>query len=280
MGLVSVLWVLAAYSLAFSPGNKFIGGLDWLGFAGVGQEPNPDLSATIPHIAYAVFQLFFAAITPALITGAFAERMKFSAFALFTTLWLFLVYAPLAHWVWAPGGWLRELRRARLRRRHRRAHELGLRRPGRRHRHRQAARVPQGGDGPAQPDPDHPRRRHPVVRLVRLQRRQRPGRQRPRRPGVHRHQHRHRRGRARLVPHRLPAPAQDHHPWRGLGRGRRPGRHHPGRRLRRPHGLDRHRPGRRHRLRLGGRPEVQGRLRRRARRRRASTPSAACSAPC
>src|SRR5215207_6717398 len=109
LGLVSVLWVVAAYSLAFSPGNAFIGGLDWLGFAGVGQEPNPDLSATVPAIGYAVFQLFFAAITPALITGAFAERMKFSAFALFTTLWLFLVYAPLAHWVWAPGGWLREL---------------------------------------------------------------------------------------------------------------------------------------------------------------------------
>ncbi len=109
IGLVSVLWVLAAYSLAFGPDKGgLIGGLDYLGFAGVGQEPNPDLSPTIPHIAYAVFQLFFAAITPALITGAFAERMKFSAFALFTTLWLFLVYAPLAHWVWAPGGWLRE----------------------------------------------------------------------------------------------------------------------------------------------------------------------------
>ncbi|HEV2892523.1 MAG TPA: ammonia channel protein, partial [Actinomycetota bacterium] len=108
MGLVSVLWVLAAYSLAFAPGGPLIGGLDFLGFANVGQEPNPDLSPTIPHIAYAVFQLFFAAITPALITGAFAERIKFSAFALFTTLWLFLVYAPLAHWVWAPGGWLRD----------------------------------------------------------------------------------------------------------------------------------------------------------------------------
>ena len=94
MGLVSVLWVLAAYSLAFAPGGKFIGGLDFLGFTNVGQAPNPELSATIPHIAYAVFQLFFAAITPALITGAFAERMKFTAFALFTTLWLFLVYAP------------------------------------------------------------------------------------------------------------------------------------------------------------------------------------------
>jgi Amt family ammonium transporter len=108
MGLVSVLWVLAAYSLAFSPGNKFIGGLDWLGFAGVGQEPNPDLSATIPHIAYAVFQLFFAA-TPALITGAFVERMK--------VLGLRPVHHPVAvprgrapgPLGVAPDGWLRDL---------------------------------------------------------------------------------------------------------------------------------------------------------------------------
>jgi len=110
LGLVSVLWVLVAYSLAFGPDKgHLIGGLDHLGFAGVGQDPNPDLSPTIPHITYAVFQLFFAVITPALITGAFAERMKFSAFALFTTVWLLVVYAPLAHWVWAPGGWIREL---------------------------------------------------------------------------------------------------------------------------------------------------------------------------
>jgi ammonium transporter, Amt family len=109
IGLVSVLWVLVGYSLAFGPDKGgLIGGLDYVGFANVGQEPNPDLSPTIPHIAYAVFQMFFAVITPALITGAFAERMKFSAFALFTTLWLLIVYAPLAHWVWAPGGWLRE----------------------------------------------------------------------------------------------------------------------------------------------------------------------------
>jgi Amt family ammonium transporter len=110
IGLVSVLWVLAAYSLAFGPDKAhLIGGLDYAGFAGVGQAPNPDLAPTIPHIAYAMFQLFFAVITPALITGAFAERMRFSAFVLFTTLWLFVVYVPLAHWVWAPGGWLREL---------------------------------------------------------------------------------------------------------------------------------------------------------------------------
>lgn len=110
LGLVSVLWVLVGYSLAFGPDvGHLIGDLSYVGFNGVGQAPNPDLAPTIPHLAFAVFQMFFAAITPALITGAFAERMKFSAFAIFTTLWLLLVYAPLAHWVWAPGGWIREL---------------------------------------------------------------------------------------------------------------------------------------------------------------------------
>src|ERR1700757_335546 len=110
LGIVSVLWVLVAYSLAFGPDiNGLIGDLSYVGFHGVGQEPNAALAATVPHLAFAVFQLFFAAITPALITGAFAERMKFSAFALFTSLWLILVYAPLAHWVWAPGGWIRNL---------------------------------------------------------------------------------------------------------------------------------------------------------------------------
>lgn len=110
LGLVSVLWVIIGYTLAFGPDvHHFIGNLSYFGFKGVGQTPNADLAATIPHISFAVFQLFFAAITPALITGAFAERMKFSAFALFTSLWLLLVYAPLAHWVWAPGGWIREL---------------------------------------------------------------------------------------------------------------------------------------------------------------------------
>lgn len=110
LGLVSVLWVLIGYTLAFgSDVNHLIGNLEFLGFSGVGQEPNEALAPTIPHLAFAMFQLFFAAITPALITGAFAERMKFSAFALFTSLWLLLIYAPLAHWVWAPGGWIREL---------------------------------------------------------------------------------------------------------------------------------------------------------------------------
>ncbi len=110
LGIVSVLWVLIGYSLAFGPDvNHLIGDLSYIGFNGVGEEPNAALAATVPHLAFAAFQLFFAAITPALITGAFAERMKFSAYALFTSLWLLLVYAPLAHWVWAPGGWIRNL---------------------------------------------------------------------------------------------------------------------------------------------------------------------------
>jgi ammonium transporter, Amt family len=110
LGLVSVLWVLVGYSLAFGPDvHHIIGNLSYAGFRGVGETPNAALAPTIPHLAFAGFQLFFAAITPALITGAFAERMKFSAFAIFTSLWLLLVYAPLAHWVWAPGGWIHNL---------------------------------------------------------------------------------------------------------------------------------------------------------------------------
>ena len=110
LALVSVLWILIGFSLAFGTDiNGLIGGLNFAGFSGVGQEPNADFAATIPFLAFAVFQLFFAAITPALITGAFAERMKFWAFMLFSGLWLLLVYAPLAHWVWAPGGWIREI---------------------------------------------------------------------------------------------------------------------------------------------------------------------------
>jgi len=101
---------VVGYTLAFGPDKGgLIGGFDFLGFAGVGQEPNADLAATIPHVLFALFQMMFAIITPALITGAFAERMKFSGYVLFTTLWLVIVYAPVAHWVWAPGGWIREL---------------------------------------------------------------------------------------------------------------------------------------------------------------------------
>ncbi len=109
VALVSVIWVLWGYSLAFGPDHGgFIGGLDWLGLRHVGQAPGP-YSATIPAQAYMLFQLMFAIITPALITGAFAERAKFSTFLVFVVLWSTLVYCPVAHWVWANGGWLRNL---------------------------------------------------------------------------------------------------------------------------------------------------------------------------
>ncbi|MEK6577196.1 MAG: ammonium transporter [Nitrospirota bacterium] len=108
--LISIQWVLWGYSLAFGPDSGgIIGSLDWLGLRGVGLEPNPDYAATIPHQAFMIFQAMFAIITPALITGAFAERMKFSAFLVFSVLWATFVYDPLAHWVWGVGGWMRNL---------------------------------------------------------------------------------------------------------------------------------------------------------------------------
>ncbi|MDZ4338867.1 MAG: ammonium transporter [candidate division NC10 bacterium] len=108
--LISVQWVLWGYSLAFGPDKAgLIGGLDWIGLTGVGLEPYPDYSATIPHQAFMIYQLMFAIITPALITGAFAERMKFSTFLTFMLLWATFIYDPLAHWVWGVKGWLREL---------------------------------------------------------------------------------------------------------------------------------------------------------------------------
>jgi Amt family ammonium transporter len=110
MAVVSVQWVLYGYSLAFGPDlGGVVGSLRWIGLSGVGVEPNPDYAATIPHQAFMAFQLMFAIITPALITGTFAERMKFSAFLLFSLLWTSLIYDPLAHWVWGVGGWIRGL---------------------------------------------------------------------------------------------------------------------------------------------------------------------------
>ena len=105
--IISLQWVLFGYSLAFGPGNAFIGGLQWAGLHGVGLEPYPDYSATIPHQAFMIFQAMFAIITPALIIGAFAERMKFAAFVVFSLLWATLVYDPICHMVWAVGGLVR-----------------------------------------------------------------------------------------------------------------------------------------------------------------------------
>jgi Amt family ammonium transporter len=108
--VISVQWILWGYSLAFGPDKGgIIGGLEWVGLRGVGVEPFATYSKTIPHQAFMLFQMMFAVITPALITGAFAERKKFSTFLVFTLLWATFVYDPLAHWVWADGGWLRNL---------------------------------------------------------------------------------------------------------------------------------------------------------------------------
>jgi ammonium transporter, Amt family len=110
LGVVTIQWVLIGYSLAFGPDiGHVIGGLQWAGLNGVGLEPNPDYAATVPHQAFMVFQMMFAVITPALITGAFAERFKFSTYVVFILAWSTLVYAPLAHWVWGMGGWIHNL---------------------------------------------------------------------------------------------------------------------------------------------------------------------------
>jgi len=110
LALISVQWVLWGYSLAFGPDKGgIIGGLEWVGLSGVGATPNADYAATIPHTAFMLFQMMFAVITPALITGAFAERKKFSTFLVFILVWATVVYDPLAHWVWGVGGWLRNL---------------------------------------------------------------------------------------------------------------------------------------------------------------------------
>jgi ammonium transporter, Amt family len=106
MALVTVIWAIVGYSLAFGAGNSFIGGLHNTFLRGVGLQPDADYVATIPAQTFMVYQLMFAIITPALITGAFAERMKFSAMLLFMTLWSLIVYAPMAHMVWGKGGWL------------------------------------------------------------------------------------------------------------------------------------------------------------------------------
>lgn len=108
--LISLQWVLWGYSLAFSTDHgSLIGGLEWFGLRHVSFEPNTDYADTIPHLLYMTFQMMFAVITPALISGALAERMKFSAYLLFILLWATFVYDPIAHWVWGKGGWLRNM---------------------------------------------------------------------------------------------------------------------------------------------------------------------------
>jgi Amt family ammonium transporter len=108
--IISLQWVLFGYSLAFGPDiGGLIGSLKWAGLSGVGAAPNPDYAPTIPHSAFMIFQAMFAVITPALILGAFAERMRFGAFCLFSLLWATLIYDPVCHWVWGNGGFLKTM---------------------------------------------------------------------------------------------------------------------------------------------------------------------------
>ena len=180
LGLVTVEWVLWGYSNAFGPDLAgIIGSLDWFGLAGVGAAPFKDYAATIPHQSFMIFQMMFAIITPALITGTFAERMKFSTFVVFTLLWCTLVYNPVAHWVWGIGGWLRDLGALDFAGGtvvHINSGIAAL-----------AAALVIGKRKGYGHEPFHPHNLpmtitgggHPLVRLVRLQCRQRPGGQRP-----------------------------------------------------------------------------------------------------
>lgn len=106
--VVTIVWFVCGYSIAFGPGSAYLGGMDWAFFNNVGGAPHAGYGATVPHLLFALFQLMFAIITPALITGAFAERMKFKTYLAFTALWSLVVYSPVCHWAWGLGGFLRD----------------------------------------------------------------------------------------------------------------------------------------------------------------------------
>lgn len=109
MGVISLEWAIVGYSLAFGEGTSFVGGLRYLGLGGVTAAPHPDYAPDVPHLAFMAFQMMFAVITPALISGAVVGRMKFRAYVPFIAIWGLVVYCPIAHWVWGPGGWIAEL---------------------------------------------------------------------------------------------------------------------------------------------------------------------------
>ena len=193
-GIVGVLWILVGYSLAFGTGNAFIGDFSKVGLAGVTIDSVTANFATpprnIPEYVFIMFQAMFAIITPALILGAIAERMKFSVWIAFITIWLLVVYCPIAHMVWGGGGLDLQGGRDRLRRRPGRAHVERLLGDRRGDHARQAPRLRQGADAAAQPAAVPDRRRPAVDRLVRLQRRQRAQREPARGAGLPQHQHR------------------------------------------------------------------------------------------
>ena len=248
LALISVLWVLYGYSLAF--GNDVGGGLlgnpfEFFGLSElIGTRARQGFAAThlvgtVPALAFVAFQAVFAIITVALISGAIADRARFGPWMVFAGVWATLVYFPVAHWVFAfdgaqaeVGGWIaNNLQGDRLRRRHGRAHQRRCGRPRARADPRQAPRLRPRPDATAQPDAGHDRRRPAVVRLVRLQRRLRARRQRPGRRGVGDHDGRHRRrarsagwppsGSATATPPRWAPPPASSPAW---SRSRRPAR--------------------------------------------------------
>ena len=109
LGVIALEWAIIGYSMAFAPGSALLGGFSWIGLSGVGSQPSSLYATTAPHLAFMAFQMMFAIITPALISGAVVGRMKFNAYAIFILLWGLIVYNPLAHWVWGTGGWIAEL---------------------------------------------------------------------------------------------------------------------------------------------------------------------------
>ena len=262
MGLITVLWAVVGYSLAFGAGNGFIGGFEHAFLRGVGLDPNPNYGGTIPEQTFMVYQLMFAIITPALITGAFAERVKFSSMAVFLSLWSLVVYCPLAHMIWGVGGMLNRQRRAcwpvfdfaggtvvhitsgvsalvcAL--------YLGKR-----------AGYPQEDMPPHSHGAQLHRRGNAVGGLVRLQRRQRAQCRSAGHQRLYQHPVCRRRRRHRLGHRRVDSERQAHRSGRHLRRGCRTGHHHPGLRLRPAHERARHRPHRRRRLLLHGLPRQE-----------------------
>lgn len=170
LGIVTILWVLYGFSVAFGDDKGSLVGWnsDWVGLSNIGLTELWD-GTTIPLFVFASFQLMFAILTPALISGALADRVKFSAWALFIALWVTVVYFPVAHWVWGSGGWAFDLGVIDFAAWYRRAHQRGCGRPRRDPGDRQAHRLQEGPDAPAQPSAGHARRRSAVVRLVRIQ---------------------------------------------------------------------------------------------------------------
>ena len=242
IAVISVQWVLFGYSLAFGPDwGGIIGSLSWIGLNGVGLDPNPDYGATVPHQVFMIYQAMFAIITPALITGAIAERMKFKTFLVFTVLWATLVYDPLAHWVWGAGGWMRNLGALDFAGGTVVHISSGISALAAATLGRKKAGIPNGAHGAPQSSHDDHRGGDPMVRLVRFQRRQR---HRLREIGgqrLCRHPPGHCCRRSFLGPRGMALQRKAHNLGGRERRRCRPGRHHPGFRLCRAHVRSGHR---------------------------------------